>query len=422
MSSTDLYRKRRIHRMKKPSKDINVCLISRRFQILSRATDMGYIWSIATGLVERGFRVTVISYSSPINKYEIEREGVKAYFLSDQGSPFIRSSFEESVYQKFVELHKLKPFDIVHSLDSSGLKIAKNRKALKIKFAFDVEATQISQIFSIIGMSQETVRGVLTTFTALLYKFLTTYLSKDREILRNADSVFVNHPQQRVMLERYYLYPDFHIYSLPYGVEIGELGLREKPIDLKKSLGLPEISQIALTLSDMTEMDEIINILISFEKVALKKPNAHLIIVGKGPLMNRIELEILNRVLGSRVILAGALKSQELFDYISLCDIFVNLSSRTTGLEPAQIEAMSQKKLIIGSEVSPLSNIIEDGMDGFLIRPADTESLANLIIEIFSGTLPIDEMGEKARQKVLEMFDRKKMITGIYNAYLKILS
>jgi 1,2-diacylglycerol 3-alpha-glucosyltransferase len=407
--------------MKKQSRDINICLISRRFQIMSRATDMGYIWSIATGLVERGFRVTVISYSSPINKYEIEREGVKAYFLNDQGSPFIRTSFEESVYQKFIELHKTKPFDIVHSLDASGLKIAKSRKQFKVKFVFDVEATQISQIFSIIGMSQETVSGILTTFAALLYKFLTTYLKKDREILKNADSVFVNHPQQRVMLERYYLYPDFHIYSLPYGVEIGQLELREKPLDLKKNLGLPEISQIALTLSDMTEMDEIINILVSFEKVALKKPNAHLIIVGKGPLMNQIELEILNRVLGSRVILTGALKSQELFDYISLCDIFVNLSSRTTGLEPAQIEAMSQKKLIIGSEVSPLSNIIEDGMDGFLIRPADTESLANLIIEIFSGTLPIDEMGEKARQKVLEMFDRKKMISGIYNAYLKIL-
>lgn len=407
--------------MKKPSRDISICLISRRFQILSRATDMGYIWSIATGLVERGFRVTVISYSSPMNKYEIEREGVKAYFLNDSGSPFIRSSFEESVYQKFIELHKSKPFDIVHSLDASGLKIAKNRKGLKVKFVFDVEATQISQMFSIIGMSQETVRGVLTTFAALLYKFLYTYLTKDREILKNADSVFVNHPQQRIMLERYYLYPDFHIYSLPYGVEIGDLELREKPLELKKNLGLPEVSQIAMTVSDMTEMDEIINILTSFEKVALKKPNAHLIIVGKGPLMNQIELEVLNRVLGSRVILTGALKTQELFDYISLCDIFVNLSSRTTGQEPAQIEAMSQKKLIIGSEVSPLSNIIEDGMDGFLIRPADTESLANLIIEIFSGTIPIDEMGEKARQKVLEMFDRRKMINGIYNAYLKIL-
>jgi hypothetical protein len=146
--------------MKKQSRDINICLISRRFQIMSRSTDMGYIWSIATGLVERGF-VTVISYSSPINKFEIEREGVKAYFLNDQGSPFVRTSFEESVYQKFIELHKTKPFDIVHSLDASGLKIAKSRKQLKVKFVFDVEATQISQIFSIIVMSQdnESVRG-----------------------------------------------------------------------------------------------------------------------------------------------------------------------------------------------------------------------------------------------------------------------
>jgi hypothetical protein len=70
---------------------------------------------------------------------------------------------------------------------------------------------------------------------------------------------------------------------------------------------------------------------------------------------------------------------------------------------------------------SETKNVVEDGIDGFLIRPADTDSLANLLIEIFSGSLPTEEIGEKARQKVLEMFDTQKMILTVNNSYQKII-
>jgi len=97
------------------------------------------------------------------------------------------------------------------------------------------------------------------------------------------------------------------------------------------------------------------------------------------------------------------------------------MSSRSTGLEPAMIEAMAQKKVIIGSEVSPISNIVEDGRDGFLLRPADTESLSHLLIEIFSGGLPTADIGERASEKVHNLFDTKKMVHSIEEAYQKIL-
>jgi hypothetical protein len=290
-----------------------------------------------------------------------------------------------------------------------------------VAFAFDVEATQMSQIFAILGMRQETLGGLLTTAFALLYKFLTTYWGGDREVLKYADGIFVTHPQQRIMLERYYLYPDFHIYSVPYGIEVGDLTPKEKSLELKKSLNLPETSHIAVTISDMTDYIELKNILMAFEKVATKKPNSYMIIVGNGPLYAKIEYLVLSLALGNRVILTGALKNTEVLDYIVISDTYVNLSSRSTGFEPTQIEAMAQKKVIIGSEVSPISNVVEDGVDGFLIRPADTESLSNLLIEIFSGSLPSEEIGEKARQKVLEMFDTQKMILTVNNSYQKII-
>ena len=86
------------------------------------------------------------------------------------------------------------------------------------------------------------------------------------------------------------------------------------------------------------------------------------------------------------------------------------------------IEAMAQKKIIVGSEMSPISHIIEDGQDGFLIRPADTDSLSSLLIEIFSGHLPASEIGERAKEKVVNLFDPKKMVQTIEESYRNILS
>ncbi len=85
------------------------------------------------------------------------------------------------------------------------------------------------------------------------------------------------------------------------------------------------------------------------------------------------------------------------------------------------IEAMAQKKVIIGSEVSPIANIVEDGLDGFLIRPADIFSLSHLLIELFSGMLPAQEIGQRARDRVINLFDTNKMVNAIEDAYRKIL-
>lgn len=400
---------------------LNICLVGRRFHILSRATDLGFLWPIARGLAEQGHKVTVISTRSPLGKELVDRDGVRTIYLQEPGSRYSGMNFSDAAYQKFLELHRQDPFHVVHSLDDSGRRIGRHRKELKIAVAYDVEATQMSQLFSILGMGQETAGSLLRTYFALAYKFLTTYFGKDRKLLRTADGMFVTNPQQRFLLERYYLYPDLHTYTVPYGAEFGEMASREVPAELRKKWNLPEHAQVALTISDMTEVRELTPLLWAFEKVAIKKPNAYLFIIGTGPHFKKLEFEILNLALGSRVLLPGALTSAEIVDYINLSDVFINLSSRSTGFEASVLEAMNHKKVLIGSEVSPLSNLIEDGVDGFLIRPADSESLASLLLEVFAGNLPTAEIGEKARKKVLDYFDLQKMVHSTIDAYQKIL-
>ncbi len=408
-------------RQKAPTQ-LKICFIAYRFPILGRATDHGFLWPIAKGLVQMGHQVTVISAKSPLGKNEVLRDGVRAFYLHEGYPNDSHLPFEVAAYKKFSQLHQENPFHIVHSIDRSASEISKDRSRFKVAVAYDVEATQMSQIFSILGMAQESLKSLLSTGIAVAYKFLTTYFGRDRAILKNSDGVFVTNPLQRIFLERYYLYPDFNIYTAPYGIDIKELAPHTEALELRKRFKIPENAKIAVTVTDMTEAMEVIILLRGFEKVAVKKPNSYLLIIGNGTAWKEIEYNMLNLALGSKVLMLGAMKPDEISDCISIADVFINMSSRSTGFEPTMIEAMAQRKIIIGSEMSPLSHIIEDGRDGFLLRPADTESLSNLVIEIFSGGIPALDIGERAKEKVVNIFDPKKMVQTIEDSYKKILT
>jgi len=399
---------------------LNICLIAKTFPYLGRATDHGFMWPIARSLAKKGHHVTVLSWQNPDHQEEVKLENVHAYFMGERKNA--RSiEFPKLVKKKFDELHTQQKFHLVHSLDAGGYQIAKTKKQKRIGIAYDVEATHMSEIVSILGMAQETLRSLLRTGFAVSYKFLRTYWGKDRKLLKTADSVFVTSPQQAIGLERYYLFPEKRTYRVSYGIEMGDLSPKEKSDELRKKLGFPPDAHVVVTVSDMTEVGEMRNILRAFEQLAIKKPSARLLVIGNGPKFKEIEFECLSLVLGSRVVFAGAMNPLSLADHIALADVFVNLSSRTTGFEPSILEAMAQKKVVIGSEVSPISNIIEDGTDGFLIRPADIEALSYLLLSIFHETSTTSEIGEKARLKVMNLFDTEKMVTQTLDAYYQTL-
>lgn len=405
----------------KRKKNLRICICAARFPILGRAADEGFLWPLAKSLVKRGHSIVILSWKNPQGRSAVLTEDIEAYFLGESKTA-LRKEFPDYVWQKFLELHESRPFDIVHSLDDSGYWIAKNKKKLGITVTFDVAATQMAQVFALMGLAKENLSSLLQTAFVVSYKFLTTYFSKDRRILKVADAVFVTTPLQAIALERYYLFPEFRTYRVPYGSEYIDLTQREKSDDLRQKLNLPLNSKNIVTVCDMTESKEVTNTLKAFQKLASKKPNSRLIIVGNGPLFKSIEYDVLNLALGSRVIFAGAVSNIELPDYINLADAYINLSSRTSGFEPATLEAMALKKIVIGSELSSISTIIENGVDGYLIRPADEVALAKTFAQIFSEPEEAAKMGERAREKIQKLFDLEEMTDQLLLGFEKTMN
>jgi len=401
---------------------LRICLIGEKIQVQSRSSDTGLLWPLARGLSKKGHEVTILSSSSPLKKSEVYRDGIRAYYLFDGPSSYKTQRFNDAVLKKFATLNSTKTFDIVHCLDAGGYKIGRHKKSFGTTVAYDVQATTMSEIFSILAENNGTFNSQFKTSIKLGYRFLHNYFAHDRSLLETADGLFVTTPQQRMILERYFLYPDYHTYTVPYGINLGDLAPREESQNFKLKTNIPEDAKVVLAVSDFTNAIEISPLLKAFEKIILKNSNVYLFLVGDGPRWKDVEYDMLKRVLGSRVIMTGPLNAEEILDYISASSIYVDLSSRSTGLEPSLIEAMAQKKIVIGSELSPISEIIEDGHDGYLVRPADDTGIFNLLDRILHDESSFERIGEAARDKVLKFFNREKMIDALLDAYYQIIT
>src|SRR5690606_30751690 len=145
------------------------CLISKRSPYPGRGGEDTYLYPVARGLVRCGHEVTVLSWQDPRGRQEISHEGLRVFFLGASRSAQ-RKDFPNLAYQKFVTLHAHNPIHIVHCMDDSGLLIARDRARLGLVVTYDVAATQMSQLFSILGVAQETVGSLLNTGFALAYK------------------------------------------------------------------------------------------------------------------------------------------------------------------------------------------------------------------------------------------------------------
>ncbi len=406
--------------MKLP-KTLRIAIIAPKFPITTHSNVYGLIWPILKALAKKGHDISVFSWSSPLAESFIVVEDVKIHFLGDAAKSKNINEFSRLAYAAFAKEAKQKPYHILLSLTRDALPIARKRRKLRVATIFDIQATHIEDVFTFMGMSADTVTSRLRNGVRIAYTFLKNYFNNDRYLLSVADGFFVTSAQQRLVLERYYLYPQTRIFTVPYGIDIHDLSQREKSEILKKQLNIPQNCKVAVTISDMTEKGEMIHILRAFQKVAVKKPNSKLLILGTGPHFKAIEFEMLNLALASKVVFLGNVPPYEVSDYIDLADVFISLSNKSVNNDTPTFEAMAQKKIVIGSEVSALSNIIENTKDGFLIRPADSFGLSELVIDIFSHPEHYIHVGENSREKILSLFDHKKLVEQMESAFFKVL-
>jgi PEP-CTERM/exosortase A-associated glycosyltransferase len=168
-----------------------------------------------------------------------------------------------------------------------------------------------------------------------------------------------------------------------------------------------------------------IDILIeAFEKISNDKKNLVLLLVGDGPEYHKILHIIELKNLNNKVITTGKVPHSEIMRYYSLMDLLVyprksiRLTEMVTPLKP--LEAMAIGKIVIGSDVGGMKELITHNENGFLCESKDPKKLSMLLMNILERN-DNGKIVEEAKRTVREFRNWNTIVKNYIHVYKNIL-
>ncbi|MCK4257796.1 MAG: glycosyltransferase family 4 protein [Halanaerobiales bacterium] len=189
----------------------------------------------------------------------------------------------------------------------------------------------------------------------------------------------------------------------------------KKPSDLNKISGKLIIGAIA-----RFETTKGINFLIdAYSSIQEKYPSLHLVIVGSGSKETELKNQVNQLNLNDKITFTGYQKN--VHDYLHIYDIFV-IPSLHEAHPLVLMEGMGHDKPIIATEVGGIPEVIEDGKNGLLVPPSNSNALAKAIQKLLDDPILRKNIGEKARETYNKEFAVERMLEETEKVYLSLFS
>ena len=150
----------------------------------------------------------------------------------------------------------------------------------------------------------------------------------------------------------------------------------------------------------------------AFETVRTVLPEAQLLVVGDGPERKRLENQA-----GDGVIFLG--NRSDVPEILRALDLFV-LPSLNEGISNTILEAMATGTPVVATRVGGNPEIVEDERTGILVKPGDSQSMAEAIVRYLQYPDLRTRHGEAARQTVINRFSIEAMVRSYEAVYRRL--
>ncbi|MCX7761818.1 MAG: glycosyltransferase family 4 protein [Candidatus Kryptonium sp.] len=145
---------------------------------------------------------------------------------------------------------------------------------------------------------------------------------------------------------------------------------------------------------------------------------AKLWIVGDGELKDKVIRYISKKNLNHKITLFG--ERSDIPNILSQSDIFV-LPSRWEGLPLTIIEAMMAGLPVVASNVGGVSELVDNGVTGFLVPPGNVEVFVDALKTLVDNESLRQEMGKAGLKKAFEKFSLDNMLSKTNEVYWEVL-
>jgi glycosyltransferase involved in cell wall biosynthesis len=154
-------------------------------------------------------------------------------------------------------------------------------------------------------------------------------------------------------------------------------------------------------------------------KLVERGVDARLLLVGDGP--DRDDLERYAHELGviRRCLFLGY--QEDVARWYNAIDALL-LPSVNEGTPVSVIEALAAERPAVATAVGGTPDVVRDGVDGFLVDPADGDALAARLAELAGDPQRRAEMGAAGRERVLERYAVDRLVDDIDRLYRRLLA
>lgn len=154
------------------------------------------------------------------------------------------------------------------------------------------------------------------------------------------------------------------------------------------------------------------------KRVSKQVPNTEFALVGDGGLRQRFEKLSAELGINQKVHFLG--EKNDIPVILSNINVSV-LCSTNEGFSNVILESMAAGKPVVATRVGGTPEMVADGITGYLVPPADSESLAKAITNLLQDPQKARAMGEEGRKKVQEKFTVETMTEEYEKLYQELV-
>lgn len=218
-------------------------------------------------------------------------------------------------------------------------------------------------------------------------------------------------PEVKEFINKYKLTNSNNVEVILNGVDVDALQ-NSKPAN-RKDFNLRKDDIVCLMAARFSYQKDHETLIKAFKKLP---SNFKLLLAGDGENLEKCKTLVMDLNLNNNVSFIGS--RDDIYAIIGMSDINI-LSSRYEGFGLSIVEAMALNKVVIGSNVDGMNNIIENA--GFLFEVGDYKELHNLILDLGTNKSLYNKVALQCKLRSND-FSLEKMVNQYIDVYKRLLN
>ncbi|GAB6932864.1 glycosyltransferase family 4 protein [Calditerricola satsumensis] len=212
--------------------------------------------------------------------------------------------------------------------------------------------------------------------------------------------------------------PPERISVIHHGIDVQRFSPDRTYPRLRKEWGIPADAFVWGTVARFVEVKGLSVLIEAFARVRQLEPRAHLVLIGDGPLRERLRKQVRTLGIADAVTFTGF--RRDVPNCLANVDAYVS-ASFSEGLGLSVLEAMAMGLPVVCTAVGGILDFLRHGENGWLVPPRSDVALAEGMIAVMRDPVMRARFAQQAARDVRDAFSAERMARETFQVYEQLV-